>query len=74
MAESVDIHTALKSYTIWAAHQMFLEKQIGSLEVGKDADIAVWDKNMYAIPSAQLKDLTCEMTLVAGKVVFRRAR
>jgi predicted amidohydrolase YtcJ len=73
MAESVDIHAALKSYTIWAAHQTFLDQQVGSLEVGKDADIAVWDKNMYAIPSAQLKDLACEMTIVAGKVVYRRA-
>jgi predicted amidohydrolase YtcJ len=72
MSESVDIHTALKSYTIWAAHQMFLEKQIGSLEVGKDADIAVWDKNMYTVPSADLKNLSCEMTLVAGKVVFKK--
>jgi predicted amidohydrolase YtcJ len=72
LGESVDIHTALKSYTIWAAHQMFLEKQVGSLEVGKDADIAVWDRNMYAIPTAALKDLRCEMTLVAGKIVFRR--
>jgi len=72
MGESVSIRTALKSYTLWAAHQMFLEKQVGSLEVGKDADIAVWDKNMYTIPSGELKDLRCEMTLVAGKVVFRR--
>ena len=72
MAESVDIRTALKSYTIWAAHQMFLEAQVGSLEVGKFADIAVWDRNPYKIPAAQLKDLQCQMTLVAGKVVFRR--
>jgi hypothetical protein len=72
MAESVSIHTALKSYTIWAAHQMFLEQRVGSLEVGKDADVAVWDKNMYTMPSADLKNLTCEMTLVAGKVVFKK--
>jgi predicted amidohydrolase YtcJ len=72
LAESVDIHTALKSYTIWAAHQMFLDKQVGSLEPGKDADIAVWDKNMYTIPSAQLKDLVCEMTLLAGTIVYKR--
>ena len=71
-AESVDIRTALKSYTIWAAHQMFLESQVGSLEPGKFADIAVWDRNLYKIPAAQLKDLQCQMTLVAGKVVFRR--
>jgi predicted amidohydrolase YtcJ len=57
-AESVDIHTALRSYTSWAAHQLFLEKQIGSLEVGKDADIAVWDRDMYKVPSEELKALT----------------
>jgi predicted amidohydrolase YtcJ len=74
MAESIDIHTALKSYTIWAAHQLFLEEQVGSLEVGKDADIAVWDRNLYRIPADDLRNLTCELTLVAGKVVYRRAR
>lgn len=73
LAESVSIRTALKSYTIWAAHQMFLDDRVGSLEVGKDADIAVWDKNMYTMPSADLKNLLCEMTLLAGQVVFRRA-
>jgi predicted amidohydrolase YtcJ len=71
-AESIDIHTALKSYTIWAAHQMFLEHRVGSLEVGKDADVAVWDRNMYTVAPGALKDLRCEMTIVAGRVVFRR--
>jgi predicted amidohydrolase YtcJ len=69
-AEAVDIRTALRSYTIWAAHQLFLEKQIGSLEVGKDADIAVWDRDMYSIPARELKDLKCELTLVHGEVVY----
>jgi predicted amidohydrolase YtcJ len=71
-AESVDIHAALRSYTIWAAHQMFLESRVGSIETGKDADIAVWDRNLYSVPSAELKDLKCELTLVAGKVVFEK--
>lgn len=72
MAESVDIRTALKSYTVWAARQMFLEKEVGSLEAGKQADIAIWDRNLYKVPTAQLKELRCEMTLVAGSVVFSR--
>ncbi len=70
-AESVDIHVALKSYTIWAAHQMFLENQIGSLEVGKDADIAVWDRDLYTVPSDDLKNLKCELTLLRGREVYR---
>jgi predicted amidohydrolase YtcJ len=69
--ESVDIHTALKSYTIWAAHQLFLEKRIGSLEPGKDADIAVWDRDLYSIPTDDLKNIQCELTLLKGKTVYR---
>jgi predicted amidohydrolase YtcJ len=71
LAESVDIKTALRSFTIWAAHQLFLDDRVGSIEVGKDADIAVWDRDMYTIPTDQLQNLKCEMTLVAGKVVYR---
>ena len=69
-AESVDIHTALRSYTAWAAPQMFLEKKIGSLEVGKQADLAVWDRDLYTVPSDQIKDLKCMMTLIDGEVVY----
>jgi predicted amidohydrolase YtcJ len=73
-AEAVDARTALRSYTVWAAHQLFLDRRIGSLEVGKDADIAVWDRDMYGIPSRQLKDLKCEMTLLHGNVVYDAAK
>lgn len=69
-AESVDIHTVLHSYTAWAAPQMFLEKKIGSLEVGKQADLAVWDRDLYTVPSDQIKDLKCMMTLIDGEVVY----
>jgi predicted amidohydrolase YtcJ len=69
-AESVDIHTALRSYTAWAARQVFLEDRIGSLQVGKEADIAVWDQNMYSMPATELRNLKCTMTLLHGRVVF----
>jgi predicted amidohydrolase YtcJ len=69
-AEAVDMHTALRAYTAWAARQMFLENKIGSLEVGKRADIAVWDRNLYTVPTEQIKDLRCLMTLFNGEVVY----
>jgi predicted amidohydrolase YtcJ len=72
-AESIDVKTALRSHTMWAAHQMFLDDRIGSLEVGKEADLAVWDRDMYTVPTDQLKDLKCLMTLVRGEVVYRDA-
>jgi predicted amidohydrolase YtcJ len=72
-AESVDVHTALRSYTLWAAHQLFLDDKIGSLEPGKRADIAVWDRDPYAVPAADLKDMKCEMTLFDGQLVYKSA-
>ena len=72
-AESIDIHAALRSYTVWAARQLFLEDRIGSLEVGKDADIAVWDQNMYDLPARELRNLHCELTIVHGEVVYDAA-
>jgi predicted amidohydrolase YtcJ len=72
-AESVDVHTALRSYTAWAARQLFLENKVGSIEPGKEADIAIWDKDMYTIPAAELRNLKCEMTLYHGEVVYRAA-
>ena len=71
-AESVDVHTALRSFTIWAARQMFLEKKIGSVEVGKYADLAVWDRDPYTVPTADLKEMQAQMTLFEGKVVYQR--
>lgn len=69
-AEAVDMHTALRGYTSWGARQMFLENKIGTLEVGKKADIAIWDRDIYTIPTEQVKDLKCLMTLIDGEVVY----
>jgi hypothetical protein len=69
-SEAVDIRTALRAQTIWAAHQMFLDDRIGSLEVGKDADVAVWNRDLYTVSADGLKDLKAELTLVGGEVMF----
>jgi len=70
MTEAVDIHTALRSYTVWGSRQMFMESKIGTLEVSKKADIAIWDRDLYAIPTDQIKELKCLMTLVDGEMVY----
>jgi predicted amidohydrolase YtcJ len=72
MDEAIDIRTALRSYTQWAAHTMFQDDRIGTIEVGKDADLAVWDRNPYRVPAASLKDLVCEMTFVKGRAVYKK--
>jgi len=69
--ESVDARAALRSFTIWAAHQVFMDERVGSLEAGKRADIAVWDTDFYTASSAAIKDAACQMTIFDGDVVYR---
>ena len=68
---SLQVHTALRAVTIWAARQMFLETKVGSIEVGKYADLAVWDRDPYRVSTALLKDMRCLMTLFNGRVVYQ---
>jgi len=68
--ESVDVRSALRAYTIWAAHQLFLDDKIGSIEPGKYADMAVWDKDIYTIPTEEIKEIRCRMTVFAGDIVY----
>ncbi|MEI6486508.1 MAG: amidohydrolase [Sphingomonadales bacterium] len=72
-AESVDIHTALTSYTRWAAPLIRADGS-GVLAPGKAADIAVWDRDPYTVPTAAVKDMKADMTLFRGKVVYERSR
>jgi imidazolonepropionase-like amidohydrolase len=58
---------ALKTITLHPAWQIGLDHRIGSLDVGKDADIAIFSAHPFA-PST-----VCEMTLVEGQVYFDRA-
>jgi imidazolonepropionase-like amidohydrolase len=56
---------AIKFVTINAAKQLGIDKMTGSLEVGKDADIAIWDGNPLSVYSR------CDMTLVDGELMFQ---
>ena len=59
---------ALKMVTANPAWQLGIDKYVGTLEVGKDADIAIFSAHPFA-PDARV-----EMTLVEGTVVFDRER
>src|SRR5262249_46420322 len=58
---------ALKAITLNGAKQLGLEKRTGSIEVGKDADLAIF--NGHPLNSYS----RCEMSLVEGEVYFQRS-
>jgi len=59
---------ALKMVTLNPAWQLGIDRQVGSLEVGKDADVAIFSAHPFAATTR------VEMTLVDGTVYFDRAR
>jgi predicted amidohydrolase YtcJ len=71
VSEVIDVRTVLRSYTAWAARQLFLEDRIGTIEPGKDADIAVWDRDLYTVSTRDIKDLKCSLTIFGGRIVYR---
>ncbi len=54
--------------TLNPARQLRIDKRVGSIEVGKDADLVIFDKHplsVYAVP---------QMTLIDGQVYFDRQK
>lgn len=64
---------ALQLYTINNAWFGFDESELGSLEVGKLADLVVLNKNYLTVPVEEIRTLKSVLTLVDGKVVYRNA-
>ena len=63
---------ALKTYTWNNAYATFWEKDIGSIAVGKLADITVLDRDIMTVPEAQIPQARVDYTIVGGQVKYER--
>ena len=70
--EKLTVEEAIQAYTLNTAYAGFEEDIKGSIEIGKLADLAVLSDDLINIPPDEIKDVTVSMTIVGGKVVFRR--
>jgi predicted amidohydrolase YtcJ len=68
--EKLSVAEALKQYTIGSAYQMFREKELGTLEAGKLADIVVLDRNLFEIPPEQIREAKAVLTIMDGKIIY----
>jgi hypothetical protein len=69
--QRVDVITALKAMTIWAAYQKFEEDTKGSLSVGKLADFAILSKDPTAVDPTTIDTIKVTETVKEGKSIFR---
>ena len=68
--ERLSLIEALKLYTINASKISFEEKYIGSIEVGKIADLTILNKNIFKISEKELLDIKAQYTIINGKIVY----
>ncbi len=69
-ANAIDRQTALRMKTIWAARFIGEDDRLGSIEVGKFADLAVLDKDYLTVPAEEISDIPVLATIKGGKVVY----
>ena len=69
--ERITLDEALKAYTMGSAYVLDMEKTIGSLEVGKLADLVVLEKDLYKIPPADISTTKVRLTMMNGKVTYK---
>ena len=72
--QAVSREQALKMFTLWSAYAAFQEKDKGSIEVGKLADLTLLSNDIMKIPEAEILKTHCVMTVIGGEIAYEEAQ
>jgi hypothetical protein len=70
--QRIGVEDALRAYTAAGAYASFEEREKGTLEPGKLADLTLIDRDLTRVPPETLRDARVVLTVVGGQVVFER--
>lgn len=66
--QKLTVEEAVHANTLGAAYQIRLDDKVGSLEVGKLADMIVLDRNIFDIDPHEIHQAAITMTMMDGKI------
>ncbi len=69
MSERLDLEDLIKGYTLSGAYQLRMEDQLGSIEVGKLADLVVLDRNLFEIDRYEIHEVRPEAVIMEGEII-----
>jgi predicted amidohydrolase YtcJ len=72
--QRITLEEALRAYTIDAAYAGFQEHFTGRIAIGFAGDFVVLDRDLFTIPATEIGQAAVVATVVAGEVVYERAR
>lgn len=70
--ERLNAMEALKLFTMNPAYSVYEEKERGTIQVGKYADLTILDQNPLTTEPAQIDQIQIMMTIVEGKIVYTK--
>jgi predicted amidohydrolase YtcJ len=68
--ERLTVEQAVNAYTQGSSYARFTDDHIGTLEVGKEADLAVLSQDIFSVKLDEISKARAVMTMVGGKIVF----
>jgi len=69
-SHSLTVEEAIRAYTVSPPRAIHRDDRLGTIEVGKYADLIVLDDDPFTIPKDRLAKVRVAQTIVGGKVVF----
>ncbi|MGL6268575.1 MAG: amidohydrolase family protein, partial [Chitinophagaceae bacterium] len=72
--QRITAEQALLAYTLEAAKVLGIEKELGSLEIGKRADFVVLESNPLKIDPKKIKDIKIVATVMNGKLTYSKSK
>ena len=70
--EKLTVDEAIEAATVTATYSAYQEKDKGTLEEGKLADMVVLSDDIFSIPEEKIKDLSAELTVRGGEIVYSK--
>jgi len=70
--EAISREEALRAYTVAGTWLTREESLKGAIEAGKLADLAILDRDYFAVPEEEIKEIQVDMTIVGGSIVWER--
>jgi predicted amidohydrolase YtcJ len=68
--ENITVEQAVNAYTLGSAYARFSDDRLGTLDPGKEADLAVLSQDIFSAAPEELAKTHVVMTMVGGKIVF----
>ena len=69
-SERLEVASLVRGFTINAAYQMQMEDEIGSIEVGKKADLIVLDQDIFEVDAYDIHKTKVLLTMLDGEIVY----